>query len=92
MRRLLIAVAIAAIAAPAFAAAPTETDKQARAKQIAEFQAHCQYQAQQAVQRGQPTGPMRLTDAPPARMERAVNRRIYGCPAPVIVRYDVEKK
>ena len=92
MRSVLIVLAIAGLAAPAFAAAPTEADKQARAKQIAEFQARCQYQAQRAVQQDQHQGPMKLTEAPPARMERAVNRRIYGCAVPVIVPNGVEGK
>lgn len=31
-----------------------------------------------------------LADLPPAHMEIAVERSIGGCPAPIIVRYDVQ--
>ena len=92
MRSVLVVLAIASLAAPAFAAAPNDADKQLRARQIAEFQARCQIQLQPAVNRGAPGGPMKLTEAPPARMERAVNRRIFGCPVPVIVPNGVEGK
>jgi hypothetical protein len=34
----------------------------------------------------------RLIDLPKAREEIAVDRRVNGCPVPVIVRYDVEKR
>lgn len=33
----------------------------------------------------------RLGDLPDARLEIAVNRLVDGCPAPVIVRYDVSR-
>lgn len=92
MRSVLVILAIASLAAPAFAAAPNEADKPLRARQIAEFQARCQIQPQPAVNRGGPGGPLNLTEAPPARMERAVNRRIFGCPVPVIVPNGVEGK
>lgn len=90
MRSILTVLMIAGLTGPAFAAEPTPAQKQTRAQQIAEFTARCAYQAEQAVKRDAPKGPMRLTEAPPARMERAVNRRINGCPVPVIVRNGVE--
>ncbi|MDB5446900.1 MAG: hypothetical protein JWQ97_2217, partial [Phenylobacterium sp.] len=34
--------------------------------------------------------PRKLGDLPKANLEIAVDRRVGGCPAPVIVRYDVE--
>lgn len=92
MRSILTVLMIASLAGPAFAAEPTAAQKQARAQQIAEFQARCAYQAERAVNRDVPKGPMRLTEAPRARMELGVNRRIYGCSVPVIVRNDVELK
>lgn len=92
MRSVLILLAITSLAAPAFAAAPDDASKQLRAKQIAEFQARCRLQPQLAVNRGTPSPPTRLTEAPPARMERAVNRLIFGCPVPVIVPNGVEGK
>ena len=92
MRSILTALMLAGLAAPAFAAEPTPVARQTHAQQIAEFQARCAYQAQRAGQTDRPKGLIRPTDAPPARMELAVNRRIYGCPVPVIVRNDVEKK
>ena len=35
-------------------------------------------------------GVHKLGDLPPAHMEIAVERTVGGCPAPIIVRYDVE--
>lgn len=97
MRRLLIAAAIVGLAAPAFAAEPAPTAKDARAKQRAEYIARCQYVAERAGVPAQPGlkgqgGLMKPTEAPRARMELAVNRRIYGCPVPVLVPNDVEGK
>ena len=34
--------------------------------------------------------PRKLGDLPRANLEIAIDRRVGGCPAPVIVRYDVE--
>jgi hypothetical protein len=90
MRTILTVLVLAAFAAPAFAAEPAMTLQQLRAKRAAEA-ARCQYQAQPVGEAPRVKGPMKLTQAPPARMERAVNRRINGCPVPVIVRHDVEK-
>lgn len=89
MRKLIVVLALLSVGAPALAAEPTQ---QITAKKAAEVPVQCQYQAQQTVLRGQPVKPMRLTEAPPARLEWAVNRTVNGCPVPVIVRYDVEKK
>lgn len=91
MRPALIVLAIASLAAPAIAAEPATGVQQARLKP-SEAEAGCRYQPQQAVQRGKSNGAIKLADAPPARLERAVNRTIDGCPVPVIVRHDVEKK
>lgn len=92
MRSILTVLMIAGLAAPAFAAEPTQAEKQTRAKQIAEFQARCQVQAERADQPAPPKGALRLTEAPPAKMEFAVNRRIYGCTVPVYVRNGIEEK
>ncbi len=92
MRSILTVLIIAGFAAPAFAAEPDLTQQQGRAKWAAEAYARCQYQVERAARVEPPKGPIQLADAPAARMERAVNRRINGCPAPVIVRHDVEKK
>lgn len=93
MRQVLVLLAVAGLAAPAFAAEPKlPRQQQARAKGAAEALARCQYGPQQAAERGARNGPMRLTEPPPARMERAVNRTVGGCPVPVIVRDDVERK
>lgn len=86
MRSVPVILAIAGLAAP------EDADKRLRARQIAEFQARCQIQLQPVVNRGAPGGPVKLTEAPPARMERAVNRRIFGCPVPILVPNGVEGK
>ncbi len=97
MKRLLIAVTIAGIAAPAFAAEPAPTPKQLQARKQAEVIERCQYRAQRAGGADQMApdgkrGLVKLTDAPPARMERAVNRTINGCPVPVFVNGGAESK
>ena len=89
MRPILVVLALAGLAAPAFAAQPSVL----QARPPADEQARCQrYQPQPAAEAPRAKGAMKLTEAPPARMERAVNRRIDGCAVPVIVRYDVEKR
>ena len=93
MRQLLVALAIAGLAAPAFAAEPDMTRAQIKAKRAAEAQARCQrYQAQPAAQPPGANGLMKPTESPPARIERAVNRRIDGCVVPVIIRQDAETR
>jgi hypothetical protein len=91
MRQMLAALVIVGIAAPALAGEPKPAPK-AEPKPVAEAPASCEYRPQQAVLRGQQNRPMRLTEAPRARMERAVNRRINGCVVPVIVPNGVEGK
>jgi hypothetical protein len=89
MRHILVLLAVAGLAAPAFAAEPEQTrEQQVRAK--AEALARCQYRPERAVNREIPIAPKRLAEAPPARMELAVNRTVGGCPVPVIVLHDVE--
>ena len=91
MRQMLTVLALIGFAAPALAAEPKPVPK-VETKQAVEARAACEYRPQQAVLRGQQNRPMRLTEAPPARMERAVNRRINGCVVPVIVPNGVEGK
>ncbi len=43
------------------------------------------------VKAAAPVGFTRLGDLPDAHLEIAVNRVVHGCPAPLIVRYDVSK-
>jgi hypothetical protein len=42
-----------------------------------------------AYRSGQPLAPRRLTELPPANAFSAVYRRIDGCEAPIIVKYQV---
>lgn len=37
----------------------------------------------------QPPDAIRLTDLPPAQMFMAVDRRVDGCPAPIVVQYGI---
>ena len=90
MRQILVALTLVGLAVPAAAAEPPL--QQQRAKRSLEAAARCQkYQPQPTAEARRFNGPMKLTQAPPARMERAVNRRFNGCVVPVIVRHDVEK-
>ena len=91
MRQMLTVLALIGFAAPALAAEPKPAPK-AETKPVAETPASCEYRPQQAILRGQQNRPMPLTEAPRARMERAVNRRINGCVVPVIVPNGVEGK
>ncbi|RYF94807.1 MAG: hypothetical protein EON95_04010 [Caulobacteraceae bacterium] len=89
MRQILVALTLVGLAVPAAAAEPPL--QQQRAKRSLEA-ARCQkHQPQPTAEARRFNGPMKLTQAPPARMERAVNRRFNGCVVPVIVRHDVEK-
>jgi hypothetical protein len=93
MRTILAVLLVAGFGGPVVAAEPAPGQKQSRAKEIAEYQARCQALIQRAEDTAKRKGQVwRPTDAPPARMELAVNRTLFGCLAPVIVRYDVEKK
>ena len=91
MRPVLITLTVLSLAAPALAAEVPAPPT--RAKPIAEDQARCQrYQPQPAARAPDADGLMKPTDAPPARLERAVNRRINGCVVPYIVRYVPENR
>ena len=97
MTRLVIAFAIAGLTAPAFAAEAPLTAQQLQARKQAELVARCQYAVQPAGAPDQSApdgkrGMIKLSDAPPARMERAVNRTINGCPVPVYVGRVAERK
>lgn len=89
MRQMLVALTLAGLAVPAFAAQPSVL----QARPTAEDQTRCKrYQAEPVAEPRPTNRPMKLAEAPPARMERAVNRRIDGCVVPVIIRHDVEKR
>ena len=82
--RLLIAVSLLA-ATPAFAAEPAKTPVE-KARQA------CAPTSLQPVQQApaQPH-PRRLGDLPYAHHMLTVDRRIDGCPVPVVVRYRVDE-
>lgn len=87
--RLLLGLVLLA-ATPAFAADPVPTPNP-----VPLAERDCSAPRAGPVADPAKTQPMRarrLADLPPANLERAVWRRVDGCPVPVIVRYGVDRR
>ena len=89
MRLLVLALALCATA-PASAAAPTAARDMPVINPNGSASAACPPTSRyEAARRGGKLGLKRLNELPAADMYNAVYRRIDGCEAPIIVRYDV---